>query len=95
MTDTKLQRFAKDMQLITQREFIEDLRLALIKGAGGCAIQEGANGKSWPCGTCVCALLGSVMPHAAPEYSRHNEPVDRVNEVWRAILQIRDFTGRT
>lgn len=95
MNDPKLQRFAVETQLAAEREFIEDLRLALIKGTFGCALQEGADGSEWPCGTCVCALLGSIMPHAAPEYSQHNKPVDRVNEVWRAILQIRDFAGRT
>jgi len=95
MTDQKLQRIVKETRLAAHREFIEDLRVALIKGTGGCAIQEGADGSEWPCGTCICALLGSVMPNGAPVYSQHNEPVDRVNEVWRAILQMRDFTGRT
>jgi hypothetical protein len=76
-----------------QREFVEELRLALVNGTNGCGLQEGADGKAWPCGTCTCALLGSLMPTTAPEYLRHNEPIDRVNEVWRAILQIRDFTG--
>jgi len=74
-----------------QREFVEDFRLALINGTNGCGLQNGADGKVWPCGTCICALLDSLMPITAPEYSRHNEPIDRVNEVWRAILQIRDF----
>ena len=78
-----------------QREFVEDLRLALINGTNGCGLQNGADGKIWPCGTCICALLESLMPITAAEYSRHNEPVDRVNEVWRAILQIRDFTGNS
>jgi hypothetical protein len=95
MTDLKLQRIVKETELAAQWEFIEDLRLALIKGTFGCALQEGADGREWPCGTCICALLGRVMPHAAPEYSQHNKPVDRVNEVWRAILQIRDFAART
>jgi sulfate adenylyltransferase subunit 1 (EFTu-like GTPase family) len=76
------------------RQFVEDLRRALIKATNGCNIQEGADGKEWPCGTCVCDLLGRVMPETAPEYSQHNTPIDRVNEVWRAILQIRDYAGR-
>jgi hypothetical protein len=67
------------------------LRLALIKGTHGCDLQDGADGKGWPCGTCTCALLGSVMSETAQEYAEHNDPVDRINEVWRAILQIRDF----
>jgi hypothetical protein len=81
------------MGIDRQREFVEDLRLAFVNGTNGCALQEAADGKAWPCGTCTCALLESVMPMTTPEYARHNEPIDRVNEVWRAILQIRDFTG--
>ena len=82
------------MKANLNRQFIEDLRLALINGTGGCCLQEGADGKEWPCGTCACSLLGSLMSPTAPEYSEHNDPIDRVNEVWRAILQIRDFTGK-
>jgi hypothetical protein len=74
-----------------QLQFVEDLRTALMNGTGGCGLQQGADGKRWPCGTCVCHLLGTLMPYAKPEYSQHNDPVDRVNEVWRAILQIREF----
>jgi len=73
------------------RGFIEDLRVALIRATGGCALQEGAGGKPWPCGTCTCHLLGRIMDESAREYGEHNDPVDRINEVWRAILQIRDF----
>ena len=69
---------------------MDDLRELLIKHTGGCAIQEDKRGNLWPCGTCVCALLGSVLDEGAPEYAEHNEPVDRINEVWRAILQMRD-----
>ena len=36
-------------------------------------------------------LLGKLLPHTAQEYVEHNDPVDRVNEVWRAILQLRDY----
>jgi endonuclease YncB( thermonuclease family) len=69
---------------------VEALRIALIE-ATSCAIQESADGKEWPCGTCACALLGKVLPHTAQEYAEHNDPVDRVNEVWRAIVQMRDY----
>ena len=65
--------------------------MALVRGTNGCDIQGGADGSAWPCGTCICSLLGALMPPDAPEYSLHNEPIDRVNEVWRAILQMRDF----
>jgi hypothetical protein len=93
MTDSLSERFAEE-RLTEQREFVEDLRLALIKGTHGCELQEGTDGKPWPCGTCTCGLLAGLIPDSAAEYSQHNHPVDRVNEVWRAILQIRDFTGR-
>jgi hypothetical protein len=58
----------------------------------GCTIQGGFDAKGklqdcgWPCGTCTCDLFGRLGVH---ENKRHNEPVDKVNEAWRAILQIR------
>jgi hypothetical protein len=70
--------------------FVEALRVALVE-ATTCGIQESADGKDWPCGTCTCALLAKLLPCTAREYREHNDPVDRVNEVWRAILQIRDY----
>ena len=70
------------------RRFVEDIRCALVK-ATRCDIQQ--NG--WPCGTCTCFLLGQLMPENAPEYSEHNDPIDRINEVWRAILQIREHSS--
>lgn len=72
------------------KEFREDLRALLVDYSGGCAIQEGADGSQWPCGTCMCALFTSVMDHEDPQYQQRNDPVDRVNEIWRAVLQIRD-----
>jgi len=81
------------METNRQQQFVEDLRVALVNGTSGCGLQEGVDGKAWPCGTCTCALLERLLPVTAPDYSRHNEPIDRVNEVWRAILQIRDFNG--
>ena len=56
----------------------------------GCRVQEAKDGQLRPCGTCTCDLLGSLMDEEAPEYKEHNDDFDRVNEVWRAILQIRD-----
>ena len=47
-----------------------------------CDAQEG-----WPCGTCTIHLLEELGVH---NDLHHNEPVDRVNEVWRAIMQIRE-----
>jgi hypothetical protein len=70
--------------------FLEALRTALV-GATGCAIQEGANGSGWPCGTCTCEVLAQLLSDTAPEYTQRNDPVNRINEVWRAILQMRDF----
>jgi hypothetical protein len=82
------------MTTYTQRQFVKDLRVALILGTEGCMLQQGADGRAWPCGTCVCHLLANIMNQRAPEYAAHNEPVDRINEVWRPILQIRDTAKR-
>jgi len=62
----------------------EALRKWLVKYTGGCELHDG-----WPCGTCTCYLFGQLLDKSAPEYGEHNDPVDRVNEIWRAILQIR------
>lgn len=59
---------------------IEELRQWLVKWTK-CSIQT-----SWPCGTCACDLIAQLD---VKETGQHNKPVDRVNEVWRAILQIR------
>lgn len=67
----------------------EDLRKWLVKYSK-CDIQEGQGG-DWPCGTCVIGLLSDMgLSARKKEYKEHNDPVDRSNEVWRAILQIRD-----
>ena len=87
---TSITTTAMSNQTKKARQFVEDLRTALIKATSGCTIQQGADGKDWPCGTCVCGLLGSLLPHDASEYTQRNDPPDRVNEVWRAILQMRD-----
>lgn len=47
-----------------------------------CQIQGG-----WPCGTCACSLFEQL---GVIEDKEHNKPIDRVNEVWRSILQIRE-----
>jgi hypothetical protein len=68
----------------------EELRKWLIKNTK-CKIQVSNNGKAYPCGTCVIHLLNSIgLNPKVKEYKLHNEKVDRLNEVWRAILQIRD-----
>ena len=62
----------------------EDLRRWFVKYTE-CRFPDG-----WPCGSCVCALLANLgLDASADEYTEHNEPIDRINEVWRAILQIR------
>jgi hypothetical protein len=93
MADSLLDQFADDTT--RQREFIEALRRALIKATRGCGLQSGADGKRWPCGTCTCSFLAGILPDTAAEYALHNEPVDRINELWRAILQIREFADRS
>jgi hypothetical protein len=62
-------------------ECIEELRQWLVKWTK-CSVQNGG----WPCGTCACYLISRL---GAKETGQHNKPIDRVNEVWRAILQIR------
>ncbi|NQU84072.1 MAG: hypothetical protein HQ536_05175 [Parcubacteria group bacterium] len=72
------------------KEAREDFRSWLIEYTH-CEIQEGENGKAYPCGTCVTALFKSIGVNSEnPEYDEHNEKVDRLNEIHRAILQLRD-----
>ena len=68
----------------------EELRKWAVKWTR-CDIQKGQDGKGWPCGTCFCAMLKDIgLNSRREEYQEHNKPIDRINEVWRAILQIRD-----
>ena len=77
------------MENIDYKQAREDLRIWLIKYTN-CAIQE-SNSGDYPCGTCVIYLLKQIgLNSSNKEYKRHNKPIDRANEVWRAILQIRD-----
>ena len=64
------------------RDAITTFREWLVHFSAGCQIQSG-----WPCGTCIIALLTDM---GVVEDGQHNKPVDKVNEVWRAILQIRE-----
>lgn len=71
----------------------EEFRQWLVKHTH-CEVQTGiVNGKhsesGWPCGTCVVAFLGEL---GVQEHGAHNGPPDRMNEAWRAILQIRGET---
>jgi len=61
-----------------------ELKMWLVRHTG-CAIQ-GPN-SDWPCGTCICHFLHEL---GVKEDGDHNTPIDRVNEVWRAILQMRE-----
>lgn len=68
----------------------EELRKWAIKIAGGCKIQTGeGDKKKYPCGTCFCMGLTKLLKQTSV-YKEHNEPIDRINEVWRALLQIRN-----
>ena len=84
------------------KEAKEELRRWLVKWTG-CYIQ-GPDGDydeddlddneippfGWPCGTCTTSFLGELGLSSNDDfYATHNDPVDRVNEVWRAIIQIR------
>ena len=73
-----------------------ELRLWAIRVAGGCGIQEGAgDDKVYPCGTCFNVGLSFLVDGRSKIYKEHNEPVDRINEVWRYLLQIRDMDYKT
>lgn len=66
--------------------FLTDLRELLVKYSGECNIQNG-----YPCGTCLTGIFSDLLNSDTPEYKEHNEPVDRVNEIWRGILQMREL----
>ena len=66
----------------------EQLRMWAVKYTEGCDIQD-----RWPCGTCFMDLLNRIgLDDTKPEYKERNKEHDctRHNEVWRAILQIRE-----
>ena len=72
---------------INLQEYINHLAVDI---SAGCNIQEGKDGRGWPCGTCFCAGLAELIDTKSKEYKEHNDKVDRINEVWRFILQLRD-----
>lgn len=73
---------------INYKKAREELRQWTIKYS--CNIQTSKSGL-WPCGTCFIHLLNQIGLRAGKEeYNDKNEDHDRHNEVWRAILQIRD-----
>ena len=74
-------------QAIDYGQAKQELRAWMVKWTGGCNVQAAG----WPCGTCTIALLNEMgLTTDHPDYRTHNKPVDRANEVWRAILQIRE-----
>jgi len=74
---------------IDYKEAKEALRKWAVKYTAGCDIQ--GEDRGWPCGTCFITLLDELgLNSKKKEYRQHNKPVDRANEVWRAILQIRE-----
>lgn len=85
---------------LTERdELRESLRKWLVD-ATGCGIHSGMiEGKmqdwGWPCGTCFFDLLERLgLDSTQPAYKERDSVVDRANEVWRAIIQIREGDGR-
>lgn len=79
------------MRKMTNKEKREALRKTIVELCGGCNIQDGKDGEGWPCGTCFMYLLTSIgLDSEAVAYAEKNDEHDRHNEVWRAILQIRD-----
>lgn len=76
----------QEQKKIRGAEAREALRKFLVKYTD-CDIQH----TGYPCGTCFMALLDRLgLDATKPEYKEHNTPRDRHNEVWRAILQIRE-----
>lgn len=72
---------------VNYKQAREELREWLVEWTGGCDIQ----GEGYPCGTCFIHLLDRIgLKPSDKGYHDHNKPVDRSNEVWRAILQIRE-----
>ena len=70
----------------------EEFREFLVRHTK-CEIQPDPDGLGWPCGTCAIDLLRRLgVNPKAPEFNEHNAPVDRLNEVWRAIQMIRFTT---
>jgi hypothetical protein len=73
----------------------EEMRQWLVKYTH-CKAHDGYIGHemhdaSWPCGTCVMAFLSELgLTDEDEQYHVHNAAIDRLNEVWRAILQIRE-----
>ena len=92
----KIIKKPKKIKIKLDNEAREDLRKYLIKHTKGCVIQGGIiSGKKksfgWPCGTCVIDLLSRIgLDSEKEEYKKSNETPERHNEIWRAILQIRD-----
>jgi hypothetical protein len=66
----------------------EELRKWAVKYTGGYDLQSGG----WPCGNCfINLLIGIGLDKNDPQYHKHNPgPISRINEVWRAVLQIRE-----
>ena len=71
------------MEGVEYGEAREELRQWMVKWTG-CELQ-GPN-YSWPCSTCTFELLKQL---GLSEDGQHNDPVNRMNEVWRGIIQIR------
>ena len=71
-------------------KYRKTMRNWAVKISGGCTVQQGDDGQTYPCGSCFCAGLGQLIDEKKADYKEHNEPVDRINEVWRFLLQLRD-----
>lgn len=71
------------MENYEKNKCVEEFKRWLASWAGCGELENG-----WPCGTCTRQLVASLG--AVEDNAQHNEPIDRVNEVWRAIIQIRE-----
>ena len=81
-----------DAEIVQARE---EMRRWLVKYTN-CRLQSGhirshMRDFSWPCATCVLAFLTELgLTDDDEHYHEHCAPPDRRNEVWRAIMQIRE-----
>ena len=54
----------------------KSVRNLAVKIAGGCTVQSGEDGQTYPCGTCFNAGLGNLVNEKSADYKRHNDKVD-------------------
>lgn len=90
---------AKKLPILDAIKAKEELRKWLVKytmcEAQGGVVDGELQDYGWPCGTCFMGLLDMLgLDSKKKEYCDHNRDFDRANEVWRALLQIREHGAK-